>query len=142
MKEEGIVVETSDGLARVETQRTSSCGGCGAKSFCKPGSGNSIIVEALNPIHARTGERVRFEITGRVLLQSSFILYILPVLFLVIGAGLGKKLASIFPAYNQDVCSVLSGVLFLALGIFLLNRIGGYWSRKADLKPVITEVVG
>lgn len=135
-------METSGDLAMVETERTSSCGGCGAKVFCKPGSGNSTIVETLNPIHAEPGERVRFEITGRVLLQSSFILYILPVLFLVMGAGVGKKFASIFPAYGQDACSALTGVLFLVLGILILNRIGKYWSRKAELKPVITEVVG
>ena len=142
MKEEGIVVEVYGNLARVEAEKSSSCGGCGAKNFCKPGGGNSIIVEALNPIHAEPGERVRFEVTGRVLLQSSFLLYILPIVFLVIGAGLGGKLAPLYPAYDKDALSALLGILFLVLGVFILNRAINYWSRKADLKPVITEVVG
>ncbi|MBI3599154.1 MAG: SoxR reducing system RseC family protein [Nitrospinae bacterium] len=142
MREEGIVIETYGEFAKVEAKRSLSCEGCVSKDMCKPGGGSSMIVEALNPVGARAGDRVAFEISRGVLLKSSFILYLMPVIFILTGAWIGGEAASIyFQSSNKEAISAVSAALFFILSIMVVVFLNRYFLKNVKYKPVIKEIL-
>lgn len=142
MKEEGVVVETHGEFARVEAKRGKSCEGCAAKGACRPGGDDSMIIEALNPIHARTGDRVSFELAPGALLKSTFLLYMMPVIFLVAGAVIGEGAARIYPHWgNKETLSILSGGVFFLISVLALALLNKRLSKNVKLKPVIKDIL-
>lgn len=142
MREEGIVIDTYGEFARVEAERNPSCEGCMSKGTCKPASDSSMIVEAVNLINAKVGDRVNFEIDANVLLKSTFIIYILPVIFLLSGAFIGGELADMLSqSKKKETLSVVGGGIFFIIGIILLMLLNKYFSRKKGYKPVIREIL-
>ncbi len=140
MREEGTVIETYGDFAKVEAKRSLSCEGCASKDMCKPGS-DSMIIEALNPVGAVSGDGVAFEIGKGAFLKSSFILYLMPVIFIVIGAWLGGEAASYFLSVNKEAISALSAAVFFFLSIIALLFINKYFFKNAEYKPVIKEIL-
>ena len=56
-EEEGIIIEISkENIAKVKVGRHNECKNCGA---C-PGD-NSVVIDAKNPIEAKIGQRIAFE---------------------------------------------------------------------------------
>jgi len=135
------VIVSIDGLtAKVNVPRKGACEGCTAGT-CKP-SEKTMEIEALNPINAGVGQKVRVVIKPYSYLKGSIIVYGIPALALVIGAILGKEFFSkFFMGIDPDVVSALFGFGAFAI-FFLLIKI---WSIKFEkrkaLKPVIEEII-
>ena len=87
-EQEGIVLEIAGDMAKVKASRHSDCDNCGA---C-PGN-MAIIVEMRNPVGARPGQRVVFEVKQVGMLQAAFVVYVLPLLAVVAGAFAGDYAA-------------------------------------------------
>lgn len=90
-EKEGIVIEIDNEVAKVKLSRHGDCENCGA---C-PGS-EAMILEANNLIGAKRGEHVILEIKENNMLKAAFIVYILPLISIFIGAELGAFLSSTF----------------------------------------------
>lgn len=110
--EVGQIIKTAGGRARVRLPRNDSCRACGLCLFGSDGSG--MILEAENEVGAAAGDRVELEIPRRDPLFAALLLFGLPLLALLAGAGIGYALAGAGAA-------VLLAALFLA-GAFLLIR--------------------
>lgn len=142
MREEGIVVETYGELAKVEARRSASCEGCASKDTCKPNSNTSMIIEVINPINARVGDRICFEVEAGVLLKSTFVIYLMPVIFLLIGAWAGGEVAKIYPLFKkEEILPVISGSLFFLTSVFILISLNRYFSKNKRYKPMIKEIL-
>jgi len=85
---EGIVIEVKDKIAMVKIRRHGDCSGCGA---C-PGD-EAIVYEALNRAQAQLGKRVIVELESDHLVESVFIVFILPLLAVTLGCFGGVLLA-------------------------------------------------
>ena len=62
IEENGIVLENLDNeeIAKILVEKSSACGNCSAKSFCHPfGEKSEVIVNAVNNIGAKKGDKVR-----------------------------------------------------------------------------------
>ena len=70
IEEEGIVLELKDGIAIVKAQRTTSCDKCATKSVCHGVSETDMVVEALNPINAKVGDRVHISIGAGTVIKG------------------------------------------------------------------------
>jgi sigma-E factor negative regulatory protein RseC len=144
MEETGVVMElTKDGRAIVQMSKSGGCEGCKAAGTCKAISGDRVL-EADNKIGAVPGQQVILKIDSGMFLKSSFIVYMIPVIFLFIGAALGGKYG---PAINGsitlDYWQAIGGCVFLGLSVVLIrvyDRMikGG----KGLLRPEITKIVG
>ena len=88
-EETGIVIETSENKAKVKASRHGDCENCGV---C-PGD-NAMVVAVQNPIDASVGQRVAFEIQEANMLMAAFVVYILPLLALMVGAISGGILGN------------------------------------------------
>ena len=135
------MIVSIDGLtAKVTVPRKSACEGCTAGA-CKPGE-QSMEIEALNPVNAHIGQKVRVVMKPYSYLKGTIIVYGIPALALVIGAIFGKEIMSTyFRGADPDVVSAFFGfgaciIFFLFIKIWS-SRIG----KKQELKPVIEEIL-
>ena len=143
IEEFGSIVELKGkNVAVVLCQKSSSCKNCAAEGSCHVGDDNSSkLVEAHNHLAATIGDRVKIATSSRSFLQSSFLLYIVPLIFLVTGAVLGQFIAeSLDNGLDSNVFSAIMGTAFLAAS-FLVIRIGTRSLVKEAYMPRIVEIV-
>ncbi len=142
IEEEGIVIQTFDDKAKVRTLRSSACEGCAAASFCNPEKGTEMIIEVVNNIHAKVGERVKIGLKPGVYLKASFLVYMVPIITFIIGAIIGKELA-VYISYSKDsdLFAIIIGAILL-IPTFIAMRL---YNRKIEkdrtYQPVILEVM-
>jgi len=140
--EYGTIVERKSAeIAVVLCQKQSACKHCPSSGACQIGDdGKSMQVEAFNQIGAEVGERVRVETSTKHFLQSSFMLYIVPIIGLLIGALAGELIAqNLDTGLDPKLLSALLGVAFL-VGTFLCIRVGTRALKREIFMPRITEV--
>jgi len=135
-QQEGIVVAVGGGgLAQVKTSRHNDCENCGA---C-PGN-SAIVLEARNPLGAKPGQRVMVEVQEVNMLKSAFIVYLLPLIAIFIGAMLGGYLAERL-GMTALWLQVGGGGLAFASSVFYIK----YFDRSArtdtNMQPVITHIL-
>jgi len=135
-EQEGIVVETSDVLAKVKASRHSDCENCGS---C-PGN-TAIVVEALNPIGAERGQRVAMEFKEVNMLTAAFIVYMLPLIAAVGGAFAGYYAAELRQVAEPLWYQISGGFVAFCLSVIYIK----YFDRSArsndEMKPVIVRVL-
>ena len=148
IEEGGVVISAREGMAEVEGQRRSTCGGCAVNGACGTsliaryfGSRRSLM-RAHNAIGAGPGDRVVVGLPEGALLQASFVTYLVPVLAMIGGAVLGDHLAGLWaPAYAQGI-SVLSGFGALAVALGWLRRFGRAKASDERYQPKILRRAG
>ena len=134
-EETGIVIETSENKAKVKASRHGDCENCGV---C-PGD-NAMVVAVQNPIRAKVGQRVAFEIQEAIMLMAAFVVYILPLLALMVGAISGgilaKNLGQPFLAFQ-----IGGGIMFFAVAVVYMKRYDRAVKKNDQLLPVITKIL-
>jgi sigma-E factor negative regulatory protein RseC len=103
--------------------------------------GNSRLIEVQNPLAAEVGEHVRIATTTKSFLQSSFLLYIVPLIALVIGAVAGMLVGENLPTgLDPNLLSAIFGVFFMS-GSFVILRVGSSVLNKESYMPKIIEIL-
>jgi sigma-E factor negative regulatory protein RseC len=139
---EGIVIKVNSSTAWVKCTRSAACESCKAKDFCDTvgGSDDDVEIEAINAAKAKVDDRVTISFKTSSLLKVSFLVYMVPVLFLILGVVIGDKIAAIFN-YDQSIFSVLAGLLFLLAAFFFVKTKGSKMSKKDEYKPKIIRIL-
>lgn len=143
MEEIGTVIELKGkNIALVLCQKSSACEHCASLESCSIGTdAGSKTVEAHNLIGAGVGSRVKLSVETRTFLQSSFIVYIVPLLMLLIGAGCGQFIGSQMHAGpDPNLLSAILGTAFL-IGTFLVIKVGSRALVKEHYMPKIVELI-
>jgi sigma-E factor negative regulatory protein RseC len=140
LEEAGVVLRVEGELAIVKIKRSTMCDGCGSGGFCRAlGGGLDMEVAARNEAGATVGDEVRVTMPPQTFLKASFLVYMVPVVALIVGALLGSTLGpSLSAGVSSDLFAVAFG-LILFLSSFALMRV---WA-KGDQKycPAISEIV-
>jgi len=142
IEEYGTVVELKGKqVAVVLCKRNSACDHCPSSGACQMGDDSeSMLVEAFNQIGAQVSDRVRVQTSTKHFLQSSFMLYIVPVIGLLIGALLGQGLSELTTlTIDPSLLSALLGVAFMA-GTFLCIKLGTQALKRELFMPRIVEI--
>jgi sigma-E factor negative regulatory protein RseC len=139
--EEGIVTKVYSSTAWVKCTKSAACESCSAKGFCDSvgGSDDDVEVEAINAVGAKVDDRVTISFETSSLLKVSFLVYMVPVLFLILGVVIGDKIAAIFN-YDRSIFSVLAGFLFLFAAFFFVKAKGKELSKKKAYQPKIIRI--
>lgn len=140
LEEEGVVVAVESDALWVETLQTSSCDSCRARAGC----GQRVLAGLLsNASRLRVvageqelktyhpGQRVIIGIPGNVLVASSLVLYLLPLLVLLLAAVLAASLGA------RDAVVALAGIAGLLAGGGLLRYVSWRVRHHARLQPVL-----
>jgi len=148
MEERARVVAVADGVAWVEKERQTQCGGCSLRNGCGSAVLSKVLgarrnrIQVINPLPARIGDVVVIRLDEAALLRVSFAVYMMPLFSLFVGATVGKfAFAPMFSGYADGVV-----VLFAMVGLF----VGALWLRQysrriasdSKYQPVIERVVG
>lgn len=138
MQEEiATIIETRGTMAKVRVQSSSSCTQCPSRSSCRSLGEGVREVEVINRVGAKVGQRVKIGVSPKALLKASFILYIIPILALLVGATLGASFSSV----NKEIWSVSLGAGFL-IGTFLsIKVLGRFFNLKNEYLPTTTGIL-
>jgi sigma-E factor negative regulatory protein RseC len=143
IEEIGTVVELkSKLLAVVMCTKSSLCENCATNGNCALGDDdNTRLIEVHNLLGAEVGEQVRIATTTKSFLQSSFLLYIVPLIALVIGAIVGLLVGEKIPTgLDPNLLSAIFGVFFMS-GSFVILRVGSSALNKESYMPKIIEIL-
>lgn len=140
--EEGVVVRVDGDDAWVKTVRGDACESCSSKAACHTmGGGKEMQVPALNPIGARVGDRVLLKMDTLPFLKGTFLVYMVPILLLVVGAAIGEWV-SLVSNLQPPLPSVLFAFGGLAAGLLFMKIVANRLAQKADYRPRIARVIG
>ncbi len=143
IEEVGSIVELKGkNVAVVLCQKSSFCENCAAEGVCHVGDDNSSkLVEVHNHLAADIGDRVKIATSTRSFLQSSFLLYIVPLIFLVTGAVIGQFLAEFLDnGLDSNVLSAIMGSAFMA-GSFVILRVTTRSLAKEAYMPRVVAIL-
>ena len=143
IEENGTVVELKGkSLAVVMCRKSSLCEHCATNGSCMLGDdGHTRLIEVKNDLGANVGDHVRIATTTRSFLQSSFLLYIVPLIALVIGALVGKAVGEKLDlGLDPNLLSAVFGVFFMT-GSFVILRVGSSALSKEVYMPRIVAIL-
>jgi len=138
--EEGVVLRSSGATAWIKTQRSAACEHCHSKDSCKTlGGANDMQVEAVNELGARAGDQVVIDFAIGSLLKGTFLIYMVPILCLLAGAGIGVRISAA-AGLDRSLTSALTGFGALVLSLIFVRFQGNRLSQKAAYKPRIIRI--
>jgi sigma-E factor negative regulatory protein RseC len=142
IEEEGIVVETHGGMAKVSILAKSACEKCASAGVCHP-EGEDSYMEASNPLGAKQGQKVKVVLAPQVYLKASIILYGIPMAIFVTAAIMGKNLAQHYGRESSsDLWAFIAGMTFMLVSFFFIRRYNKKVEKTEEYKPVIVEIIG
>ena len=138
--EKGIVEKVENGFAYVRAPKKSACGNCASKSHCASMHGGSyMLVKTSNTLQAQKGEMVSFQINSGTLLKYTFIIYLVPVLGLLLGALSAGRLANIM-GLNNSLALVVFTLSGLGVAVYLSRLIIRKNNSNNELIPTIIRI--
>jgi sigma-E factor negative regulatory protein RseC len=141
IEETGVVTKVDGIMAKVLVQKRGVCEGCTVRGICEP-AGEGMEIEALNPVLAKPGQKVKVSIKPQTYLKGTMLVYGFPLVSFIAGIIIGKNIGeAYFKEISSDIVSVILGFTALIIS-FLIVRV---WSKKAETKieykPVIEEII-
>ncbi len=127
MENRGVVTSLEGQCALVEiTPVSGGCGRCHEAGGC----GSNLLNESLRPqrlnvyrlpngIDAKVGDAVIISVAEGAVLRAALLAYLLPALFLIVGAAIGTQLA----APGSDGWALAGAGVGLGIGLLILRRV-------------------
>lgn len=145
LEEEGRVIKLEDGYAIIHAERGSSCDGCGAKASCHAlggVEGKVMEMKAVNEIGAKVGDRVKVAIDSLVFLKSSFLVYVVPLIVMIVGGIIGDSYArNHMPGSDPDLVAGGVGVLCLVISFLLIRMWSKTLEKRKEYQPRIVRII-
>ena len=133
MTQEAVVTRLlPGGMAEVSVRRTTACGGsCGSCESCVFDS--ELKTTAKNSIGAHPGQKVLIESKSAVIFGAAFLVYMLPLLFFLVGYLLAAAVG-----LSEAGCILVSFVFLLAAGACLVVSQRGKKAKKGISFEIIS----
>ncbi len=143
IEEYGTIIELKEQqIAVVQCIKHSACQYGHASGSCQLGDDDSkpVLVEAFNQAGGHIHDQVKVVTSTKYFLQSSFMLYIVPIIGLLIGGLIGQSIGkSSEMEIDPSLLSALFGVAFL-IGTFLAIRFVTRNLKREIFMPKIVSV--
>lgn len=142
MIETATVVKYESGIATVQCQAKSACGGCAARSSCGTQVLSGLVGEKFAPQFNIAvseplieGDEIKLGLTEQSLLSSIFWVYCVPLLVLILST-------LIFSQFMDNELLLASGIIFSTACSFLFIKKIIAYKRLSELTPVFLGKVG
>lgn len=114
MTQDAVVINAfKNGMAEVSVLRGTACGGnCGNCEACV--YQNELRTPAVNTANAVKGQHVIIESSSAQVYKAELVVYIMPLLFLIIGYLVASLLGA------AEIVSALAGFVSLGLGVLVV----------------------
>lgn len=133
--EEGTILSIEkDGIAEIKVGRHTDCIACGACSGAE-----NIVIKAQNPIGAKVGQHVKFEVREVNIVIGAFVCFVMPLLVAVLGAFIGYWYSNTqgIDYVQYAIIGGIVGFLLGAVGVKLFDR---SLTNDINAKPKITAI--
>jgi len=140
MLEQGVVTRViPPDAVEVSLPASEACGRCGA---CHPASEGRVGIEAVALPGLREGDAVEIEISTGGVVATSFVVYLLPVCFLIAGYILGSTLAGFFSIGVSGEMGGIAGAIFLfAVSFGVIRWYDRHVRRQGTLRARVTRII-
>jgi len=132
---EGVVIQIDGNMAKVKSNRHGDCKNCGA---C-PGD-NATVLDVQNPLGAKPGQRVVFEMKETNMLKAAFVVYILPLIAILLGSLGGMWLAEKM-GQSEKIFQIGGGLIAFILAILYVKIFDKSTNSDNKMKPIITRIL-
>lgn len=119
------------GYATIKFSRKMACEHC--KMCFKPKDENFVQIRVKNTLDAKTGEKVSVSMGTQVVLLSSFLVYIIPVVAVALTLILTQKL--------DEIISFLLAVVSLIISFAIISVIDKQIKTKKDYLPKMVAII-
>ncbi|MGK5091361.1 SoxR reducing system RseC family protein [Deltaproteobacteria bacterium TL4] len=144
MSRKGIVVAIKNGVTQVSTSRRGVCGECAEKSGCSFDSAFEESVAELiivdNPIGAKKGDLVEFDLTGHTELKVSFLIWVVPLIGLLMGAFSGANVHQYF-SLSQDISTLIGSFVGFMVAFSFIVVFDRKFANEAKLIPRVLKIL-
>ena len=141
IEEEGIVKEVRGKKALVLTDRKAQCGDCTARGFCEMlGGGKEMLSEALNPIGAKAEDTVKIGIPAGTVTKASMVVYMIPAIGIVGGAGLGYYVGKL-QTLNLDLATLIGSLAGIGISMIFVRLLSNVLSKKPSYQLEIIKII-
>ncbi len=132
----GTVVDIQKGLAVVEYSRSDACNTCKLKAFCFQKGGDITKLTMKNILNVKKGDKVQFEISPQMRMLSSFLVFILPVIFMIGSYFLCKSAINL-----SEKVSIIISLISIVVAFIIVKIIDGQIKKKAMIQPKMIAVI-
>lgn len=126
VKEQGIIKKIKGKKVVIRVQQTSACTHCKSKGSCDV-SKREMLIDVDNNLGAKEGDLVELSVPEGAVLKLSFLIYIMPIIALIIGAFAGWVIAESLKT-DTTFASIVGGGLCIGLSFYVLKKI----NKKAE----------
>ena len=147
MRSLATVVEVEPGMITVSCQQQTSCGHCASRDSCGTGivskavPGRSHLLKIATGTKVAKGELVEIGLPEKSMLHSALLVYVLPLLFLILGAVFGQWWF-VDLAGSGELGVILTSALSAAIGLLVARRMARRVEGLSAYKPGLIRVLG
>ncbi|PSW04700.1 SoxR reducing system RseC family protein [Photobacterium lipolyticum] len=141
------VVAVEPGRITVSCQQQTSCGHCGSRDSCGTGIVSEAVPERAHQVKITTkksltvGQVVEIGLSEQSILNSALLVYVVPLLFLLLGAALGQwwfvELAG-----TSEVGVVLTAGVSAGIGLLIARYYATRLEGNSAYEPSLIRVLG
>ena len=132
----GRVVDIQNGLAVVEYSRSDACNTCKLKAFCFQKGGDVNKLTMKNNLNVKKGDMIQFEISPQMRMLSSFLVFILPVVFMIGSYFLCRSAIGL-----SENISIVVSLISIAVAFIIVKIIDDQIKKKAMIQPKMVAVI-
>lgn len=140
MDQVGIVKEVKNGDVVLEVRRVSACGAsCGSCSSACEVAPHFLTLK--NEVNAKLGDIVEIKGEAKKILKYTFVIYIVPLIFLILGIGLGNVYFKGNGYANYELLSFLSGIISIGISLLILKQVDNKVSKNDEVILSISRIL-
>ena len=132
MIENGKVIWAEGDRAKVSLQKKTSCDKCGMCIF--PKGSNEIIFEVINPVNAKVGDSVNFQMNGRGKLLAILLAFIVPLILIGLAVAIGTLVL------QNELIALVASIVLVVVWYAILAVIDKQRRKSGKTCPIITEI--
>ena len=148
IEEQARVVNTEEGKVLVETQRSSTCGQCSAKSGCGSHVLQKVLGKKRNYFYVKSnlpvdvGDLVIIGLHESALVRGSMTVYLLPIIGFIFFGLLGELIGAQLSFSNSDNFSVIAAFVGLVLAGVWIRYYSGTLINNPKYQPNLLRRFG
>ncbi|WP_300408246.1 SoxR reducing system RseC family protein [Lagierella sp.] len=132
MKKSGLVINKDGNKLDILVIRESACGGkCESCAGCS-GEDKPLILNVKDDGTLNKGDRVELTMKNSTVLKYSAIVYIIPIIGFILGVVCATMVLEKYNMNNYEFISLLTGLVFLGLSLFILKGIDKKVSKNTN----------
>ncbi len=140
MLESGTIVEVKQETATILFKRSSACAKCGACGLTS--NQTDMYLNIRNNLNAGVGDIVEVQTNTKSVLTASFIAYVIPLIFLIIGVGLGYYIDVTFKLIgNPDALGAILGIVLVACSYLGIRYYEPKFKQNKTFLPKMVDIL-